>query len=206
MTNESGDVAKWIGDLADPDPRMRETSALRLHRAGTILIAPTLSEWLKDSGFFELVRPFAAGEHVEPTAEKAHLTVGIAVQPNRFEEIRAANGSPRLSDVPPDQDAKEFELQFAGSRHFDILTTQEPGGSGAIAKFLQKFGEGIQQIEANVTNVDRATEILRARFGLTPIYPATRPGADGTRVNFFLVVVAEGKKCLVELVEPAARK
>jgi hypothetical protein len=81
------------------------------------------------------------------------------------------------------------------------LTTQEPGGTGTIAQYLQKYGEGIQQVELLVRSVDRATEILRARFGLAPIYPATREGADATRVNFYLVTTPLGKKVLVELVE-----
>ena len=75
------------------------------------------------------------------------------------------------------------------------------GGTGAIARYLEKHGEGIQQIEITVRDVDRATEILRTKFALAPIYPATRPGADGTRVNFFLVPTPQGKKVLVELVE-----
>ena len=53
-------------------------------------------------------------------------------------------------------------------------------------------------------DVDRASEILRARFSLLPIYPATRAGADGTRVNFFLAATPEGKKVLIELVEAAS--
>jgi methylmalonyl-CoA/ethylmalonyl-CoA epimerase len=151
-------------------------------------------------------RPFALNATGDPRWKRPPLVLGIAVQPETFEKIRAANGSPRLSDVPPDQDAKEFELHFGEKGDLDILTTREPGGSGAIARYLEKFGEGIQQIELNVTDVDRATEVLRARFGLTPIYPATRPGADGTRVNFFLVSAASGKKWLIELVEPAAER
>jgi hypothetical protein len=51
--------------------------------------------------------------------------------------------------------------------------------------------------------VDRATAILRSRFGLAPIYPATRAGADGTRVNFFLAATPDGKKVLIELVQAA---
>jgi hypothetical protein len=133
-------------------------------------------------------------------------TVGIGVKPETFRRIRAANGSPGLADVPPDQDALEFELHFAPHIALDILTTRDPAGAGAIARYLQKFGEGIQQVEINVTSVDRASEILRTRFALAPIYPATRPGADGTRVNFFLVPGAEGKKVLIELVEPAAEE
>jgi hypothetical protein len=134
-------------------------------------------------------------------------TVGIAVTPENFDRIRAANSSPRLADVPSDQDAKEFELHFAQGVLMDILTTREPGGTGAIARYLEKFGEGIQQVELLTRKVDAATEILRSRFGVQPIYPATRAGADGTRVNFFLVSLPEKGpekgKILIELVEPA---
>lgn len=206
MTKGSGVFADWIDGLADPDPGAREKAALRLYLAGGSLCGSALGEWLKDGEFRSLAVPNAAGANGTPGAEKAAYTVGIAVEPDHFEKIHAANGSPRLSDVPPDQDAREFELEFEGSRHFDILTTREPGGSGAIARYLQKFGEGIQQIELIVTDVDRASEILRARFSLAPIYPATRPGADGTRVNFFLVPTRNGGKVLIELVEPAAKK
>src|SRR5262249_39023558 len=131
-------------------------------------------------------------------------TVGVAVLPERFEAIHAANGSPRLSDVPPDQDAREFELHFAGGVSLDILTTRDADGSGAIARYLDKFKGGIQQVEFRCRNVDRATVILKERFKLTPIYPATRPGADGTRINFFLLSDPEGRKVLVELYEPTA--
>ena len=61
----------------------------------------------------------------------------------------------------------------------------------------------IQQIEIYVRDVDRATEILRTRFSLPPLYPATRAGADGTRVNFFLATGPDAKKVLVELVQVA---
>jgi hypothetical protein len=125
------------------------------------------------------------------------------VFPANFQKIRAANGSPRLAKVPPDQDAVEFEIEDHSYGSLDILTTRAPLGSGAIAKFLLKFGEGIQQIEVNVTDIDRASEILRTRHGVSFIYPATRPGADGTRVNFFLSTGANGKKFLLELAEPA---
>ena len=57
-----------------------------------------------------------------------------------------------LADVPPDQDALEFEIEFPTGVRLDILTTREPAGAGAIARFLQKFGEGIQQVEFLVTN------------------------------------------------------
>jgi hypothetical protein len=50
-------------------------------------------------------------------------------------------------------------------------------------------------------DIERATQVLRANFRLDPIYPATRAGADGTRVNFFLVPSESGKKVLIEIVE-----
>lgn len=204
MTKASGVFAGWINGLADPDPGARKLAAQRLYMAGATLCSSALNEWLGDADFRALAIP--AGANARPGSENVSYTVGIAVEPGNFEKIRAANGSPRLSAVPPDQDAKEFELTFESSRHFDILTTREPGGAGAIARYLQKFGEGIQQIEINVIDVDRATEILRTRFGLAPIYPQTRPGADNTRVNFFLVPTRSGGKVLIELVESAAKK
>jgi len=133
------------------------------------------------------------------------VTVGLAVQPERFEKIREASGSPRLAEVPPEQDAQEFEIHLPGGLSMDILTSREPAGSGAIAKFLQKIGEGVQQIEYRCSNVDRATQILRDKFGIAPVYPATRAGADGTRVNFFLVSAPSAGKVLIELYEPAPR-
>jgi hypothetical protein len=183
---EARDIARWIGQLANPDLAQRNASAAQLYREGASLYSSATSEWMRDPEFRALVR-------------SAECVMGIAVQPKTFEAIRAANGSPRLADVPPDQDAKEFELAIGGA-HFDILTTRDPVAAGAIARYLQKFGEGIQQIEINVSDVDRATELLRARFRIESVYPATRPGADGTRVNFFLVP-AQGKKALIELVE-----
>lgn len=203
MANTSDEIAGWIRRLADPDRGTRKSAAFHLYRAGSPLTASAVREWLEDAEFCELVRPFFREGQGEPSLI---YTVGIACQPEQFEKIRAANGSPRLAEVPPDQDAIEFELHFADSAQLDVLTTRDLGGSGAIARYLAKFGEGIQQIEVNVTDVDRATEILRTRFGIAAIYPLTRPGADGTRVNFFLVPTPNGKKVLVELVEPATRK
>ncbi|MGA3295379.1 MAG: hypothetical protein ABSE45_15530 [Candidatus Acidiferrales bacterium] len=201
--SEAGEIAQWIQDLANPDLSQRIASATRLHLAGSALCLSATSEWAKDLEFRELVLPFRVDENGQPSSEKTPFVVGVAVWPKDFEKIRAANGHPPLADVPPDQDAIEFELRLLRSKHpdFDILTTRDPHGPGAIARYLQKFGEGIQQVEINVTNVDRATEILRARFGLEPVYPATRPGADGTRVNFFLVS-ARDRRVLIELVEP----
>lgn len=213
MTNpdqSSSQTAKWIALLSSADAEERAAGAKRLYGAARELFLSVASPWLKDSDFGSLL----CSPHLE-AAEAAHsaapaIVAGVAVRPENFERIRAANASPRLASVPPDQDAIEFELHFgprANGADLDILTTREPDGSGAIARFLQRFGEGIQQIEICVRDVDRATQILRGKFAVTPIYPQTRAGADGTRVNFFLPSAAEGTKVLIELVEaPGARR
>jgi hypothetical protein len=127
------------------------------------------------------------------------VTVGLAVHRETFARIRKANGSPKLAQVPPDQDAEEFELHFSNAVSLDVLTTRDPEGQGAIAKFLARFGEGVQQVEFRSSNVERATQILREKFGIHPIYPQARPGADHTRINFFLVSSPQGGKILIEL-------
>jgi tellurite resistance protein TerC len=196
---------EYIHRLADPDRSRRAQVAQDLYSQGQIRTLNWSTEWSKDEELRALLVREKAESIGPMVSTVARLTVGIAVLPETFDKIRAANGSPPLADAPADQDVLEFELEFSDSGmsyvHLDILTTKAPGGNGAIARFLEKFGEGIQQVEFDVTDVDRATEILRTRFKLEPIYPATRPGADGTRVNFFLVPSRNNQKVLVELVE-----
>jgi hypothetical protein len=202
---EAADIARWIHGLASSDAQQKAEAGMRLYLAGVNLCMPLLSQWVGDPEFRGLTlpeKPNAAGgasTHHGPST----IVVGVAVHPEAFEKIRIANNSPRLANVPPDQDAQEFELHLEDSIELDILTTRAPAGSGAIARFLEKFGEGIQQVEIYVRGVDRATAILRSRFGLAPIYPAARAGADGTRVNFFLAATPDGKKVLIELVQAA---
>jgi hypothetical protein len=199
------DIARWITELADRNPHNRAEAALRLYLAGSGLCTPLLKQWLADSEFRALILPGGPNATGPSDLGPASIVVGIAVQPETFQKIRATNNLPPLADVPPDQDAREFELHFETRIELDILTTRVPGRKGAIAGFLDKFGEGIQQIEVYVSDVDRATDILRSRFGLEPIYPTTRAGANGTRVNFFLAPAPEGKKVLIELVEAKSK-
>lgn len=201
---ETSDIVRWIRGLADRNAGQRTASAQQLYRAGADLCDAPLLRFSADPEFRGLVCTHPGGS-AHTDSEAAVIVVGIAVPPEDFERIRAANGSPQLADVPPDQDAREFELHFEDHTALDILTARDPGGAGAIARYLRKFARGIQQVEIYVRNVDRATEILRARFGVEPVYPATRPGAGGTRVNFFLVATSPSQKVLIELVEMPMR-
>ena len=181
-------ITEQIAKLTSPELAVRDAAAEEIFVAGAVLARRAAWEWLKDQEVAGLVGKDPA------------ITVGIAVTPARFEQIRQANGNPRLAEVPPEQDAKEFELHFTGIA-LDVLTTNAPGGKGAIARYLARFGEGIQQVEFLCKDVDRATAILRERFDLRAVYPETRNGADGTRVNFFLATTPEHEKVLIELYE-----
>ena len=202
---DAGTIRDLFSQLGSHDEHARRTAAQMLFDLGRALSRETIQLWQQDAN----LRALLISDH-----DSQRATVGIAVSPELFASIRAANGNPNLANVPPDQDAIEFELHFmrvpsagkessGASVRLDVLTTQSPGGAGAIAKFLEKFGEGIQQVEYEVSNVDEATKILADKFAQKAIYPATRPGADGTRVNFFLVSTPGGKKILIELVEAA---
>jgi hypothetical protein len=198
---DSAEIYNWIENLADAEHLRRANGGLRLYLHGVNLFMPLLTKWVDDLSFRELTLPFSRNAEEQKKNGPSTIMVGIAVNPDLYERIYIANGSPHLADVPLDQDAREFELEMDDGVKLDILTTREPGGEGAIARYLKKFGQGIQQIELYVRSVDRATELLGSNFGLNAIYPTTRAGADNTRVNFFLTTTPDAKKLLVELVE-----
>lgn len=91
---EGRDLAKWIRCLADSEPGKRRAAAAQLHSAGATLFLSAARDWLKDPEFRELVSPFFANTVGEPDPENIPFSIGIAVQPENFEKIRAANGSP----------------------------------------------------------------------------------------------------------------
>jgi hypothetical protein len=183
-----------ISGLFSPDAAIRAVSAAAIFNQGLTLAGPTVSSWVSNRDFSSLL------------CDQPLTTVGLAVFPDTFARIEQANGNPRLASVPDDMDAKEFELHFATEISLDILTTRDPEGEGAIARYLKRFGEGIQQVEFRCLDVNRAAAILRENFGVTPIYPEARPGADGTRVNFFLAPTSAGGKVLIELYEIPANQ
>jgi hypothetical protein len=186
----SSPLSTAIAGLSASEPPARQAAAEEAYRLGRAVAGIALAGWWEDAELSALL-----------LAPSPVITVGVAVPRETFNRIRIANGTPRLAEVPPDQDAEEFQLQFSEGILLDLLTTREPGGDGAIARYLSKFGEGVQQVEFRCTNVDGATEILKEKFKIAPVYPATRAGADGTRVNFFLVTSPDGGKVLIELYE-----
>jgi hypothetical protein len=183
---------EWITALASPDSETRLSAAQEICAAGRARAQHSIRLWHQNADFARLI------------GKEPERNVGLAVRPETFAQIREANDWPRLADVPPEQDASEFTLSFANGLTLDVLTSRDEEGSGAIAKFLRKFGEDIQQVEIRCSDVDRATSILSQQFNVAAVYPEARPGADGTKVNFFLVSGADAEKVLIELYEPAA--
>jgi len=185
----SSPLASAIADLSSSDPVMRSAAATEIYRRGRAPADRAVYAWWSNPAFAQLCGGSPA------------VTVGLAVKRETFARIREANGLPPLAVVPPDQDADEFELHFPSDISLDVLTTCDPGGEGAIARYLAKFGEGVQQVEFRCKNVDRATQILKDNFGVQAVYPQTRAGAGGARVNFFLVSSPNSGKVLIELYE-----
>jgi len=149
----SSPLAQSIADLSSAEASKRLAAAGEIYRLGRAAAGSAISNWWAESELSGLL----LGPHPA-------ITVGLAVERDTFGRIRIANGTPRLAEVPGDQDAEEFELRFPDGVFLDLLTTREPGGSGAIAKYLAKFGEGVQQVEYRCTNVDRATQILKDKI------------------------------------------
>jgi hypothetical protein len=191
----SSALTKAIAGLSSGEAPERDNAAAAIYTAGLAAAESAVETWWTDEEFSGLL-----------LGPKPDVTVGLAVQRETFAKIRAANGVPRLAEVPSEQDAEEFELHFADGISLDVLTSRAPGGDGAIARYLAKFGEGVQQAEFRCLNVERAAEILKEKFGVSAIYPEARSGADGTRVNFFLVAAAGGRKVLIELYEQGGAK
>src|ERR1700759_1799040 len=110
-------LAKALIGMASSDSEIRMVSATEIYRTGRALAEHAVYPWLADQEFSELLG-----------GSNAFVTIGLAVTPERFAQIREAWGLPRLADVPPDQDAQEYELHVPGGLSLDVLTTKESAG------------------------------------------------------------------------------
>ena len=100
-------------------------------------------------------------------------------------------------EVNEEQGVREAMLAVGDSGScIQLLAPLTPDST--IAKFLDRSGEGIQQVAYGVDDIDAASAELRAR-GLRLLYDEPRRGTAGSRVNFVHPKDAGG--VLVELVE-----
>lgn len=101
-------------------------------------------------------------------------------------------------EVNEEQGVREAMLAVGDSGScIQLLAPLSPDTT--IGKFLDRSGPGIQQVAYRVTDIDAATEELRAK-GVRLLYEAPKSGTAGSRVNFIHPKDAGG--VLVELVEP----
>jgi methylmalonyl-CoA/ethylmalonyl-CoA epimerase len=101
-------------------------------------------------------------------------------------------------EVNEDQGVEEAMVGIGGSC-IQLLAALRP--DSAIGKFLERNGEGIQQVAFRVVDVEVASQRLRDA-GLRLLYDAPRRGTAGSRINFVHPKDAGG--VLIELVEPPA--
>lgn len=69
-----------------------------------------------------------------------------------------------------------------GDTEFELLQPTDP--EGALAKFVEKRGVGVQHIALRVDDVEKSLEELKAK-GLRAIDSKPRPGAGGASIAFF---------------------
>jgi hypothetical protein len=159
---------------SEPPRRARRSRRNSIFRTACDTAETLVRAWTQDAEFARLI------------GSPAHaFTAGVAVEPELFAAIRSANGAPRLADVPPEQDALEFHLNFGNDVRLEVLTTRGASGEGAVARYLRKFGRNVQHVEIATSDVGRAAEILKTRFALQPIYPASAPGRGPRAHQFF---------------------
>jgi methylmalonyl-CoA/ethylmalonyl-CoA epimerase len=102
-------------------------------------------------------------------------------------------------EVNEDQGVREAMLAVGdGNTRIQLLAPLTP--ESTIAKFLDRNGQGVQQVAYTVEDLDAVSATLRER-GMRLLYDEPRRGTSNSRVNF--VHPKDARGVLVELVEPA---
>jgi len=102
-------------------------------------------------------------------------------------------------EVNEEQGVREAMLAV-GSSDSCIQLLAPLRADSPIGRFLDRSGEGVQQVAYTVDDVDVVSATLRER-GVRLLYDKAKPGTAGSKVNFVHPQDAMG--VLVELVEPA---
>ena len=97
-------------------------------------------------------------------------------------------------EVSPDNKVSFIPL---GDTSIELLESVEP--DGAIARHIEKRGEGIHHIALEVDNIEKTLEELKAK-GLALIDQKPRRGAHGSKIAFLHPKGTYG--VLLELCEP----
>lgn len=98
-------------------------------------------------------------------------------------------------EVVEDQKVKTAVIPVGESR-IELLESTDP--DGAIAKHIERRGEGLHHLALEVSNIQEALETLSKR-GIALIDEEPRIGAGGHKIAF---LHPKGTKVLIELTEP----
>jgi methylmalonyl-CoA/ethylmalonyl-CoA epimerase len=100
-------------------------------------------------------------------------------------------------EINVSQGIEEAMLDLADGTRLQLLAALN--SDSTIAKFLERSGEGMQQLAFRVTDIEAAmANVLKA--GMRLIYPEFRIGTAGSLINFVHPKDVGG--VLVELVQP----
>jgi len=103
-------------------------------------------------------------------------------------------------EVNEEQGVREAMLAVGESGScIQLLAPLRP--DSPIGRFLDRSGEGIQQVAYTVDDVDAVSATLRER-GVRLLYDEAKRGTAGSRVNF--VHPRDAMGVLIELVEPGS--
>jgi methylmalonyl-CoA/ethylmalonyl-CoA epimerase len=83
-----------------------------------------------------------------------------------------------------------------GESKIELLESTDP--DGAIAKFIEKYGEGVQHIAFNVDNIEETLQALKEK-GIRLIDEKPRKGAGGAKIAF--IHPKETSGVLIEICE-----
>jgi methylmalonyl-CoA/ethylmalonyl-CoA epimerase len=129
--------------------------------------------------------------------------VGVAV-PDLDEAVafyRDKYGMTMLHEETNEEQGVREAMMGVGDSGSCIQLLAPLSPESTIAKFLDRNGQGIQQLAYRVADMDAVCATLRER-GLRLLYDTPKRGTSNSRVNFIHPKDAGG--ILVELVEPAA--
>ena len=98
-------------------------------------------------------------------------------------------------EVIADQKAKTAIIPV-GETKIELIESTDP--EGAVAKFIERKGEGLHHIAFEVDNINNALDALKSK-GIALIDEQPRKGVENSNISF---LHPKGTKVLMEMVEP----
>src|SRR5260370_33007157 len=103
-------MQRAIDGLSAPESETRAVSATEIYKIGRALADDAAYPWWGDEDLAALLN-----------GNEPKMTIGLAVTPERFNQIHEASGLPRLAEVPPHTHPLEFELHIPAGVCMHVL-------------------------------------------------------------------------------------